>query len=135
MPKAIKLPSAATMRPLDLAGLNSLTQMGVVAVLKPLPHPLQDASCNRQTILISQYVHLYTNSPYDSADNHLRNTKSAGLQNCSDAHEESPHVKTLATPNLLADQEDIDSTCETADSANAIWQLGYDQRASYRDFQ
>lgn len=59
MPKAIKLPSAATMRPLDLAGLNSLTQMGVVAVLKPLPHPLQDASCNRQTILISQYVQVH----------------------------------------------------------------------------
>lgn len=44
IPKAIKLPSAATIRPLDLAGLSSLTQMGVVAVLKPLPHPLRDAT-------------------------------------------------------------------------------------------
>lgn len=40
MPKAIKLPSAATSRPRDFAGLNSLTHKGVVAVLKPFPQPL-----------------------------------------------------------------------------------------------
>lgn len=44
MPNAMRLPSSATRRPLDFAGLSSLTHRAVIAVLKPLPQPLHRVS-------------------------------------------------------------------------------------------
>lgn len=100
------------MRPLDLAGLNSLTQRGVVAVLKPLPHPLQDVNDGYSQSL----GHAESRLPYNSADNDLGDPKSASLQDCTDCHEDGADIETFPAPDLFANDEDIDSTSEAANS-------------------
>lgn len=46
------------------------------------------------------------------------------MQDCSDSHEESAYVETLAAPDLLADKEDIDGTSETANPIDLSTEYG-----------
>lgn len=95
-----------TWRPRDLAGMSSDTHSGVVAVLKPFPHPL--ITC--QSMSSSRFGAKY--SPHDATDNHLRNSKGSRLEGCADEHERSAYEEALPPAQPFAYQENIDSPAE-----------------------